>query len=116
MRGGGRGRPIQGNLARAAIVAEIVRLGGKQLRQIAREGGMGNAIRKEFGQGSHMKSALGAGTPRAKKIVKVVPVQCTMGRGSAFFCGRCLWMVPTEGGEREVLAPGRIKGIGFRAP
>ena len=40
MRGGGRGRgrPIQGNLARAAIVAEIVRLGGKQLRQIAREG------------------------------------------------------------------------------
>ena len=75
MRGGGRGRPIQGNLARAAIVAEIVRLGGKQLRQIAREGGMGNAIRKEFGQRSHMKSALGGCTPRAKKIVKVVPVQ-----------------------------------------
>ena len=37
---------------------------------------MGNAIRKEFGQGSHMKSALGlgGGTPRAKKMVKVVPV------------------------------------------
>ena len=114
MRGGGRGRPIQGNLARAAIVAEIVRLGGKQLRQIAREGGMGNAIRKEFGQRSHMKSALGGCTPRAKKIVKVVPVQ--NGERVALFCGRCLWMVPTEGGEREVLAPGRIKGIGFRAP
>ena len=40
-------------MARAAIVAEIVRLGGKQLREIARkrkEGrkeGKGNAIRKE---------------------------------------------------------------------
>ena len=37
---------------------------------------MGNAIRKEFGQGSQKKSALGlgGGTPRAKKMVKVVPV------------------------------------------
>ena len=43
-----RGRPIQEILARSAIVAEMVRLGGKQLREIAPE-------RDEVRQGRKMQ-------------------------------------------------------------
>ena len=47
---------------------------------------MGNAIRKEFGQGSHRKSALGGGTHRAKKVVQVVlsKISAQWGEGPHF--------------------------------
>ena len=53
---------------------------------------MGNAIRKEFGQGSHMKSALGGGTYRAKKVVQVVlsKISAQWGEGPHFL--RTLFM------------------------